>query len=368
MKKSILYIAPAGTSGYAEAAKNYILALSKYHNIQWQPMYYDDSLGNPTLKDVLAEQYIRPLPNPDTLIIHNTADKWQELKNKYNTPSIKKRICVTVWETDRLHPDWVVACNQSWLDEIWVPVKWNKEVFEQSGVTPPIKIVPHIFYEPQHKFPPSDKHLIPTSLFGNTLFYTIGQWNVRKGISETIHAFCQAFTKKDKVALIVKTHWAKYTAEHKQQCATMLQEILQQYPNAPQVHLITNHFSRTEMLQLHKSCHIYVSLCKSEGWGLGAFDAAVTGNPVVITGYGGQTEFLPPNYSYLVDYTLEKVNGMDYISWYSPNQKWAQPDLKNSVEKLQQAHKNTTRVKDRKLSEYVLNRFSEKSIDWESLV
>lgn len=52
MKKSILYIAPAGTSGYAEAAKNYILALSKYHNIQWQPMYYDDSLGNPTLKDV----------------------------------------------------------------------------------------------------------------------------------------------------------------------------------------------------------------------------------------------------------------------------------------------------------------------------
>ena len=369
---SILYISPAGTSGYAEAAKNYIIALSQYFKIQWQPLYYDDSLSNPTLKELLIQQFIQTISNPDVLIIHNTADRWEELKNKYDKPSIKKRIGITVWETDKLHPDWVKHCNQDWLDEIWVPVKWNKEVFELSGVLKPIKVVPHIFYEPD--FTPNGSlsqpvnYLIPNQLQNYFRFYTIGQWNERKGITETIHAFCKAFTTNDKVCLVVKTFWAKYSSEQQKICQQKLNHILQQYSNPPIIHLITSHLSRNDILLLHQSCHTYVSLCKSEGWGLGAFDATSLGNTVIITGYGGHTEFLPQNYTQYVNFTLQQVSGMPYIPWYSSSQNWAIPNEDDAIEKMRLSFRNNIRTKISKLSNHVVVKFGINSIDWQKIV
>lgn len=369
---SLLYVGPAGTTGYAEAAKNYLLALGENYKIQWSPTYYSDSLTNRTHKDAIIETYIHPITNPNVLLLHDTADKWEYLKNKYDTSSVKKRIGITVWETDQLHPDWVKHCNQSWLDEIWVPVQWNKSVFEKSGVTTPIKVVPHIFHEPglnkENQTYSTINHQLPKDLYNDFIFYTIGQWNTRKGITETIHAFCKAFTKNDKVTLLVKTFWAQYSAAHKNQCEQKLASILCQYPNPPRVVLLTNHFSRQEMLALHRRCHAYVSLCKSEGWGLGAFDAAALGNPVIITGYGGQVEFLPPDYPYLVKYDVENVSGMSYIAWYSSNQKWANPNIDDAVEKMRLLFDKNQRAKDKELSQHILRSFSKDSIDWKSLI
>ena len=52
--------------------------------------------------------------------------------------------------------------------------------------------------------------------------------------------------------------------------------------------LITDELDDDAMLALHAAGDCYVSLAHSEGWGIGAFDAARFGRPIIMTGYGGQ--------------------------------------------------------------------------------
>jgi hypothetical protein len=50
--------------------------------------------------------------------------------------------------------------------------------------------------------------------------------------------------------------------------------------------------SEAELLTIHNTSHCYVSAARGEAWGLGAFEAALLGNPVIMPGFGGQTDFL----------------------------------------------------------------------------
>ena len=50
--------------------------------------------------------------------------------------------------------------------------------------------------------------------------------------------------------------------------------------------LVDRTLSRNSMMALHARGDCFVSLCHSEGWGLGSFEAAALGNPVLITNYG----------------------------------------------------------------------------------
>jgi len=49
-------------------------------------------------------------------------------------------IARTMFETDGLPEDWVVALNE--MDEVWVPASFNVTTFRQAGVTVPMFVVP----------------------------------------------------------------------------------------------------------------------------------------------------------------------------------------------------------------------------------
>ena len=85
-----------------------------------------------------------------------------------------------------------------------------------------------------------------------------------------------------------------------------------------------------EIEELHAGGDCFVSLCRGEGWGLGAFDAAAHGNPVVITGFGGQLDYLAGS-PYLVDFELVPVVDPMGFPSYAPDQRWAEPDLDHAA-------------------------------------
>lgn len=58
---------------------------------------------------------------------------------------------------------------------------------------------------------------------------------------------------------------------------------------------------------LHARGECFVSLTHGEGWGIPAFDACACGNPVVITGWGGQLEHLDGDASSLADRASDPV-------------------------------------------------------------
>jgi glycosyltransferase involved in cell wall biosynthesis len=344
--KGVYYIGQYGTSGYASAARGYL-----YHYfslgvpITWDPLYFDNSkLNDDDLYDIIIKSLInKPIPEHDMVIMHSTPDLWPQFwieKEKILTNKIVNGYCT--WETNRLPKNWI-KCINGYVNEVWCPSTYNEKVFIESGVKVPIRVVPHVFLP--KVLPSLETIKLINTLNGdriikdnNYTFYTIGELNARKGIEDTIKVFCRAFKEKDPVRLILKVHYKNYSDENKKICEDKIKDELVKYPEHPQIICIFDNISNNELLAIHSLGDCYVSLTKSEGFGLTIFDAFKYGKKVIATGYSGHLDFLGNNYPGLVRYKLGPVTGMTVFSTnYTEEQMWAYPDLNHAVELMRNA-------------------------------
>lgn len=274
----------------------------------------------------------------------------------------KKLILYTTWETDRIPEHWPVLLNQA--DLILVPCRWNREVFRTCGVVPPISVVPHMFDPPRASdAQPASPFTITDSTF---VFYSIGTWNPRKGIDLTIRCFLETFTAHDPVALVVKTSSHDFSRRifrlHPPAHWSYRLLRMRLFPKpCPRVILLTEELSEPQMAGLHRRGNAYVSLTHGEGWGLGAFDAAGLGKPVIITGCGGQLDYLPPNLSYHIPW--KRIPVLDRIcpGSFSPDQSWADPDMAAAGALMRRVCSEQSEAKERGrlLGEHVRKTFPE---------
>ncbi|HEY8216376.1 MAG TPA: glycosyltransferase [Acidimicrobiia bacterium] len=242
----------------------------------------------------------------------------------------------TVWETDRLPEHWPPLLDGA--DRVIVPTEWSRKVFVASGVTAPVVVVPHAACDPV----PGDGGVpldLPPEL---VVFYTVARWDQRKEPAAVVRAFLDAFTADDPVALVVKTTpFTQYPTEEQWGQAsslsgtTMLEiaRLVREHRRPPLVRVEIDDWRPSRLAGLHTRGDCYVSLSHGEGWGVGAFDAAAYGNPVVITGWGGQLAFLDRDSAFLVDHTLEPVQHFEPRS-YASEQRWAVPRIDHAVELL----------------------------------
>lgn len=339
--KGIYYIGQYGTSGYASAAKGYL-----YHYfisnipVTWDPLYFDNSkIIDSDIYDIIVNSLInKKIPDYDMVILHSTPDLWPKFwEDKFNILKNKLVIGYCTWETSKLPEHWVKNINAS-VNEVWCPSTYNEQVFRNSGVSKIIRVVPHIFL-PKSLPLPENVRIIDTSN-GDKIeknhkytFYSIGELNIRKGIEDTIQVYCEAFKKNDPVRLILKVHYKNYNSENKLKCEEIITNELNKYPNHPQVICLFDNMSNNEMLALHSIGDCYISLTKSEGFGLTIFDAFNYKKKIITTGYGGHIDFLGKNYPGLVRYKLGPVDGMSSFSKnYTNEQMWALPDLDHARE------------------------------------
>jgi len=342
----ILYIGQYGTSGYATAAKGYLYEFFRRGiPISWIPLYFDDSkLSDECFYNVVVKSLInKKIEEYDTVIIHATADIWPELIEKHKKLVFGKKIIgYTVWETSIYPEKWVKAANES-VQEIWCPSTYTQKILKSSGVIPPIKVVPHVFLQ---KELPYEKYVKLKDSGNNDIkldddcyiFYNISELNDRKGVAELVETFCQTFTKDDKVKLILKLHYKNYELKNKTYCEDIIKNILNKYENRPNIHYILDNLSDKQILGLHSIGNCYVSLCRSEGFGLPIFEAFNYGNSVIVTGHGGQVDYLGKNYSGLVNFELKPITDMK--NWNAEyNGEWAYPDLKHCGELMLEKYK-----------------------------
>lgn len=337
--KGIFYIGQHGTSGYASAARGYLFHYFALGiPITWHPLFFDDSkLTDDDVYNVVIKSLIkRKLPSYDMAILHSTPDLWPSFwadhPDKLNNKMV---IGYCTWETNRLPAEWVKCINNT-VNEVWCPSNYNRESFLDSGVTKEIRVVPHIFLKQELPLR-KDIHLKDSSgkeLNRNVFtFYTIGEMNARKSIEEMLHVYCKTFKKDEPVRFVVKTHYKNYSPENTEFCEKTIKEILDKYPNHAEVVTLLECMSNNEILALHSLGDCYISLTKSEGFGLTIFDAMNYGKPVIATGFGGQLDFLDATKHGLVRYELGPVTGMkDFSVNYTSDQIWAYPDLNHASE------------------------------------
>ncbi len=329
----VKYICSKGHSGYAEAAKDYITGL---HNakipvtVEFIEETYDKTNISIDEKDIFINSLVNKKINYNKVIIHSTPEFWLKYKKREKELSSSCEIIgMTVWEADRLDERWPNWINQ--MDKVIVPCTFNIEVFKNSGVTIPIETIPHIC-----------KPIIPVSRKikekeGYYTFYSIGQWTERKGTEDLIKAFLNTYTSKDKVCLLLKTFGFNYSDHEKEIVKNKVNSLMDKYPDPAKIVLVLNECTEEEIRVIHYSGDCFLSLCKSEGWGLGAFDAITYGKPVIITGWGGQMDFIKqPS----VNYTLVSVGKMEWCPWHNEKQLWAQPDLEHAQFLMKQMSEN----------------------------
>jgi glycosyltransferase involved in cell wall biosynthesis len=238
----------------------------------------------------------------------------------------------TVWETDRLPGHWAAILNR--LDGLFVPSEWNRRVFRAAGVSVPIAVFPHL---PARAI--AEVAALPqlAGLGDRFVFYSVAQWSERKAPWLALRAYLAEFGADDPVAFVLKTdgldrtrvrrHWRDgFRRRHPGVAEAVARERAAHPASAPVV-LIDAPLDAPAMAALHRAGHCYVSLSRAEGWGLGAYEAAWQGKPVIASDVGGHRCFLPADWPGLVPGRAVPVRAGAAESSYTADQTWAEPDL-----------------------------------------
>jgi glycosyltransferase involved in cell wall biosynthesis len=361
MTLGVRYYSYPDHSGYGLAALAYVRAL---HNagipVWWTPLLYRDGAhhpwrhddgvaalpialhaeNDPALHDFSALiKATGPTPY-DTVVLHTVPEHWPGLVERD-----KRNIGYTVWEADALPAHWPPLLNVP--DKVLVPCAINQTLFAKGGVKRPVDVVPHIRRHAWNAGSSADGSALRRELGvpeDHFVFYSINVWDPRKAIQDLVAVFARTFCGDDKVTLIVKTSTEVHPLARDrhlpggipERVRALNAEIARETgrPPAHIVVLAADGVAGRVIDALHATGDCFVSLSHGEGWGMGAFDAATFGKPVLIAPYGGPAEYLPAGYPGFLDYTMVPVSGWTAAASFGPPQCWAQPDTEDAARKL----------------------------------
>jgi glycosyltransferase involved in cell wall biosynthesis len=358
--KGIRYTAPLlDNSGYAQAARGNILALHELGvPLTLNPISFEQAKPDLGKHGGLIQSLIDKDIDFNINLTHTTPEFWEKHAHRAAT-----NVGYTIWETTKLHPKWPGYINNN-VDMCLVGCEWNKEVFKDSGITVPIGVVPHgINVSDYDGIQPYRVKGVSDDTF---MFYSIFQWTERKHPLAMIKAYWHAFQNNENVALVLKTYRSDYSEQEKEAIRTTIRRLKAVTPmdKYPPIYVIPNMLSNDEILGLHARGDCYVSLDRGEGFGLSPFAAGAAGNPIIVTGFGGATEYAKPDNSYLVDYNLTPVFGMPWSPWYRGDQLWAEPAVKHGSNLMKNVFENQEGAiaRGKKLQESIKENFSWKRI------
>ena len=329
---SIRYACEFDSSGYAVAAARCIDALvGAGVDLAWEPLMNrpEGRVRTSVAGDAPIElrSRRRPAQPLETLVLHSVPRAWSQVRSEL-TPA--HMIGHSVWEGERLPTLWLREMDC--VDELWVPTEWNRSVFADA-LNRPVHVVPHVADLGPAGSLPID---LPNDAF---VVVAIAAWDWRKRPDRTVQAFLEAFDDRDDAILVVKTTPRPIAWFPPLESPIIsIERIVASYPRPARVIVETGEWSAPELRALHERADAFLSLTAGEGWGLGAFDAACRSTPVVITGWGGQVEWLGADYPGLLPYSLVPADHPDR-TLFEPDMKWAWPDLDSAVDLLRALHR-----------------------------
>lgn len=170
------------------------------------------------------------------------------------------------------------------FDELWVPSKWQKECSIAQGYpAEKIKVVPEGV--DTNTFFPDDKVTHPLTNDRFT-FFLAGRWDYRKSIKEIIETFIKTFNKNEPVDLIISVD-----NPFSNDGLNSTEERLKHYGLEDDRIKILHFPPREEYIRLIKSCSVFLSCARSEGWNLPLIESMACGTPSIYSNCSGQLEF-----------------------------------------------------------------------------
>ena len=202
------------------------------------------------------------------------------------------------------------------FNEIWAPSKFVADSFRQI-FEGEIHIVPP-FVDVKRNLSFSRDHFgIDQRRFYFLTSFDILSGTARKNPLAVLEAFSRAFPTNADVGLIMKCVGAETLED------PMLDEIVRISSSDDRIIFIRKNITRDEMISLIDVSDCYISLHRSEGFGLGLAEAMSLQKPVISTDYSGSVDFIHSDRGYPVKFSLTPVKEHEYI--FASKQQWAEP-------------------------------------------
>jgi glycosyltransferase involved in cell wall biosynthesis len=227
------------------------------------------------------------------------------------------------WEVPEFPEEW--APSFGYLDEIWTPSRFTKEAVAASSPVP-VRVVPHSMdpmFLPREVVDRSKFGLGPDT-FVFLFFFDFDSYLERKNPLGLIEAYRKAFGDRKDVELLVKS---VHGLEHREEFS-----VLQKACAGTNARLLDCILKREDKQELMMAADCYVSLHRSEGFGLTLAEAMMYGKPVIATGYSGNLDFMSDADSFLIPYKLVSIDRTH--GPYKAGYHWANPDLDYAVDAM----------------------------------
>jgi len=386
MKKLMLICAPlTSRSGYGDHARDLFYAFNrsgkydiKVLDVRWGECPRD-ALNPNNKKDKQILDCILPTPpqmdrQPDIYVDIRIPNEF-ETHGKFN-------IGITAGiETTAVSSKWLEGCNK--MDLIIVPSGHSRSGFVKSiydkvqnlpdgkqqkvgefKLEKPIEVlfegVDEDVFKPIHVNDMSSPFFLKINelVSEKFVFLFVGQWTKggygedRKDIAKMIKVFYESFAnKKKQPALILKTNGATFSIMDKEDILNKINQIKSMFPSdwkLPNVYLLHGDISREELNELynHPKIKSLVSFTHGEGFGRPLLEASMTGLSVIASGWSGQTDFLNPNKSILLQGGFSKIpKSVVWNDILIPESEWFNVDEQNAYKALNYAFENQGEIK-----------------------
>ena len=261
-----------------------------------------------------------------------------------------------VFESTRI-PETIWPAIQG-ADRVWVPSAWGHSVLTAHGIDADrIRIMPEGV--DGSRFHAHGRR--PRTVARPLRFLTVGKYEQRKGIDETIEAFAQVYANQPHTELVIKSN---YFTNHRQKYDALQHKISKLGLN--NVSLLWGEMTETQLANLYRVCDVFVLPTHAEGWGLPLIEAVAAGLPVITTMHSGHTEFLQHVADSVlpVAHAMTRIDCPEYCSYYPDSMNdwgvWARPNVDSIAACMQQACREEHHLYDcaQRNSKIIRERFS----------
>lgn len=221
-----------------------------------------------------------------------------------------KRVSLNFWDSDLLTQE-AADCVNEYVDHVLVHSDFTKKAMLDAGVSRPISVgAAGVFKERYPKPDRSERDIFK--------FVFTGVAQGRKGVQEAIIAFESVLADKDDVELILKSNsWGRlndYTIKAKN-----IKRIFKEYP-------------RQQFIEFMGTCDAFVCPTKGDSFMFPGLEAMACGLPLIITDFGGPTQYCNKNTGYPIDYKLVDCH---YLAGHQ-----AEPDIEHLAMTMKHIYNN----------------------------
>ena len=209
----------------------------------------------------------------------------------------------TMFESDRVPSGWRARLNA--LDAVLVPTAWQARVFADGGVDPAkLRVLGEgVDTKLFHPAGPRERERAPPFVF-----LSVGKNEARKRFPLLLDAFEREFSlaEREQGAVQLRIVSAGLTLPRR----------------IAGVSVLDQHVPQTDFPQLYRDADAFVLPSAGEGWGRPTAEAMASRLPVIVTGWGGSTEFANDRTAFLLDYEMEEIEQGAF-----KGHQWAKPKI-----------------------------------------